>query len=153
AHAYAYPRVSPDGRQVAVEIAEASSDIWVYDLMRNTLNRLTFQGLSTNPIWTPDGKRIVYRSTKTGVPGINLFWKSADGAGIEEQLTTGDLAPPSSISPDGKILGYTGQNPKTGFDVMTLALEGDRKPQPFLATPADERGPYFSPDGHWAAYV
>ena len=86
-HAYANPRLSPDGRQVALDIAEAGkSDIWIYDLMRDTLTRLTFEGLNSFPVWTPDGKRVAYRSQRAG--GYNIFWTPADGSGAEERLTT-----------------------------------------------------------------
>ena len=84
--AYRAPRLSPDGRQVAVGIG---SDVWIYDIPRDTLTRFTFEGnnASTGALWTPDGKRLVFPSNKGG-GASNLFWKPADGSGSEERLTT-----------------------------------------------------------------
>jgi serine/threonine-protein kinase len=152
-HAYADPRISPDGQRVAEDINESSRDIWIYDLMRNTLTRLTSDGINLYPIWAPDGRRIAYRSQKSaGSP--NLFWQPTDGSGGEERLTTSQfLQNPTSFSPDGKVLSYFEQEPETGYDIWTLPLAGERKPQVFLRGPFSERGLWLSPDGHWGAYV
>jgi serine/threonine-protein kinase len=153
-HAYAIPRLTPDGRQVALDIAEAGKqDIWIYDLMRDTLTRLTFEGLNSLSIWTPDGKRVAYRSQRGG--SYSIFWKPADGSGADERLPTvgGNNQAPSSFSPDGRTLVYNQVDDKTGFDLWTLPMQGERKPQPFLQTPFNERNPRLSPDGRWLAYV
>jgi serine/threonine-protein kinase len=154
-HRYADPRLSPDGRQVALDIAEAGKqDIWLYDLMRDTLTRLTFEGLNLYPAWTPDGKRVAYRSQKAG--GYNIFWKPADGSGAEERLPTVGATnqAPQLFSPDDRILGYNELDPKTGWDLWVLPLQGEeRKPQIFLQTPFNERAARLSPDGRWVAYV
>jgi len=69
---YAFPRLSPDGTRLALDIREQENDIWIWDLGRRTLTRLTFDpGVDAWPIWTPDGRRIVFASTRTGVQ--NLF--------------------------------------------------------------------------------
>jgi serine/threonine-protein kinase len=89
ARAYQYPRLSPDGQRAAVGITEQETQVWLYDLSRETPTRLTFEGnLNTSPTWTPDGKRIVYQSNKEGP--LNLFWQLADGGGGLERLTTSD---------------------------------------------------------------
>ena len=147
-------RLSPDGRQAALDITEAGKlDIWLYDLMRDTLTRLTFEGISNFPVWTPDGKRVAYRSQRAGLH--NIFWKPADGSGGEERLTTVGVInqTPQSFSPDGRTLVYFTQDPQTGFDLWMLSLRGERKPQPFLQTPFNERAAWLSPDGRWLAYV
>ena len=149
--AYRAPRLSPDGRQVAVGI---SPDVWLYDIQRDTLTRLTFErnNASTGANWTPDGKRVGFPSDRAGP--INLFWKPVDGSGPEERLTTSPNAQhASSFSPDGRFLAYTDIAPKTGSDIWILPMEGDRKPRVFLQTPFNESGEQFSPDGHWIAYV
>ena len=80
AHAYRIPRISPDGRRVAVGIEEQGSQLWIYDLARGTLTPLTFEGnLNSFPAWTPDGRRIAFRSVRAG--DQNLFWQLADGSG------------------------------------------------------------------------
>ena len=152
AHAYNCPRISPDGRRVAVAITEKETQIWLYDLPRDTLTRFTFEGNANNyPSWTPDGKRIAFRSSKDG-PG-NLFWQLADGSGGLERLTTSEyLHSPYSWTPDGQLLAFLEINPTTGYDLWVLRMS-DRKAEPFLRTTFNESVPQFSPDGHWLAYV
>ena len=149
---YVYPRLSPDGRRLAVGIREQESKIWLYDLGRDTLTRLTFGGSADeNPVWTPDGKRLAFISSRAGPP--NIFWQMADGSGGVDRLTTDPYANvPSAFSRDGRLLAFTEINPTTGYDIWVLRLD-DRKPQLFLRTPSYESAPSFSPDGHWLAYV
>jgi eukaryotic-like serine/threonine-protein kinase len=152
AHAYQGPRVSPDGRRVAVGIAEQETQVWLYDLSRDTLTRLTFEG-NTNqtPVWTPDGKRIAFISNKEGQQ--NIFWQLADGSGGLERLTTSEYTDaPVSWSPDGQLLAFFEVNPTTQRDIWVLRM-GDRKALPFLRTRFNETVPRFSPDGRWLAYV
>jgi Tol biopolymer transport system component len=160
ARTYMFPRLSPDGRRLAVNIAEQETQIWLYDLSRETLTRLTFEGYSNLvPAWTPDGKRIAFTSNKEGA--ANLFWQLADGSGGVERLTTSEYTQvPMSWSPDGQLLAFFEVNPATQRDIWVLRL-GDpspgsgqvRKAQPFLRTQFDEAVPRFSPDGRWLAYV
>jgi eukaryotic-like serine/threonine-protein kinase len=152
AHDYVAPRLSPDGRRVAVGIRQQGSQVWLYDLSRETLNRLTFEGNSNdNPVWTPDGKRIAFDTNKEGP--VNIFWQLADGSGGLERLTSSEyLQAPHSWSRDGQLLAFIEGSPTTGVDIWVLRLS-DRKTQPFLRTPFTEGGPRFSPDGHWLAYV
>ncbi len=151
-HAYRYPRLSPDGRRMATIIEESEANIWLYDLTRETLTRLTFQGdLNLLGAWTPDGKRIAFQSNKEGTP--NVFWQLADGSGGMERLTTGEYRQsPNSWSPDGQLMAFIEVNPTTGYDIWVLRLN-DRKAQPFLRTPFNEGAPRFSPDGRWLAYT
>src|SRR6202035_1777243 len=80
------PRVSPDGARLAFMVAQPDTDIWVYDIVRRSSTRLTTSGGTLWPIWTPDGARIAFASTRKGE--LAGFWKPADGNGPEEQLTT-----------------------------------------------------------------
>jgi hypothetical protein len=160
AHGYRYPRLSPDGRRMAVTIEESGVNIWLYDLVRDTLTRLTFQGgYNLMGAWTPDGKRIAFESDMEGAG--NLFWQLADGSGGLERLATSENPQvPNSWSQDGKLLAFIEINPSTGNDIWVLGM-GDpslgsgqvRKAQPFLRTPFLESAPRFSPDGHWLAYI
>ena len=157
---YGFPRLSPDGRRLAVNIAEQGTQIWLYDLSRDTLTRLTFEGTTNNaPVWTPDGKRIAFQSNKEGP--FNLFWQLADGSGGLERLTTSEYTQgPMSWSRDGQLLAFHEVNPDTQRDIWVLRM-GDpsagsgqvRKAQPFLRTRFDELAPRFSPDGRWLAYI
>jgi hypothetical protein len=150
---YADPRISADGQFLAVRILAANDDIWVYEISRRTFSRLTFAGGNhLAPIWTPDGRRLVYSSDKTG--HSNLYWKNADGSGAEERLTTSDYQQvATSMTRDGKIVAFSQNSPSPGRDVWTLSTQGNQQPQPFLQTQFDECDAAFSPDGHWVAYV
>ena len=146
---YSFPRLSPDGQRVAVNIAGANDDIWIYDIPREALTRLTSGARSLNPVWTPEGKRIIYRSARAG--SLNLFWKLADGSGEEERLTTTQRnQSPLAVSPDGQSLVF---KEVEGSGLSVLPLVGDRKPHPFFETTSNAGGPEFSPDGRWLAYA
>jgi Tol biopolymer transport system component/predicted Ser/Thr protein kinase len=159
-HSYRSPRLSPDGRRVAATIEESESNIWLYDLARETLTRLTFQGsYNLMGAWTPDGKRIAFESDKEEPP--NIFWQLADGSGGLERLTSSEyIQAPNSWSPDGQLMAFFEITPTTGYDIWVLRL-GDpsagqgqvRKAQPFLQTSFAESVPQFSPDGRWLAYI
>ncbi len=148
--AYRGPRLSPDGQRVAVTIRGGDrTEIWTYDIQGDTLTRRTFEQ-GTFPLWTPDGKRITFQSTRLGGPQ-NLFWQPADGTGVGEQLVLSALSKtPHSWSPDGKFLAYTELNPTSAGNIWVLPFDGE--PEPFLQEPYVESGAVFSPDGHWIAY-
>jgi Tol biopolymer transport system component len=157
---YMFPRLSPDGRRVATVISKLESQVWLYDLARETTSRLTVEGTLNNaPVWAPDGKRIAFQSNKEGP--LNIFWQLADGSGGLEQLTISeDLQAPMSWSPDGKLLAFLEINPSTQREISVLRI-GDsspgsgqvRKAQLFTRTRFDEAEPRFSPDGRWLAYI
>ena len=125
------------------------SNIWIYDLTRETLARLTFGTTgSLNPAWTPDSKRVAFQA---GSPS-NLFGQLADGSWKAERLAAREYRDaPNSWSPDGKVLAFTETSPITAMDIMILPSDG--KARPFLQTPFNEGAARFSPDGHWLAYV
>jgi Tol biopolymer transport system component len=152
AHVYGFPRLSPDGKRVGVGIQEQETQIWAYDLSRESLTRMTFEG-NTNlgAAWTPDGKRVAFQSNREGP--LNIFWQLADGSGGPERLTTSEFVQaPSSWSPDGQLLTFLEVNSVTGLDIWVLRMS-DRKAQPFLRTQFNETSPRFSPDGRWLAYL
>ena len=147
ARAYFAASVSPDGQKLAVTIQAANDDIWVYQIGRGTLTRLTFGGGNHgSPIWSPDGNYIAYFAEEGS--STDIFRKAWDGSGVEERLTSGfTVSALSSFSPDGKSLAFV-QN----GDIWILPLEGERKPIPFLQSAANEAGGLLSPDGRWMAY-
>jgi hypothetical protein len=151
AHAYTSPRLSPDGRRVAVW-TQGDRNIWVHDLSRGTLTPVTFEGRNARAIWTPDGTRLTYGSATAG--NENLFWKPLDGSGLADRLTTGDyLQVAASWSPDGQTLAFVEAHPETGNDIWVLPLTGERRPRAIIHTRFSEAYPAFSPDGHWLAYA
>jgi len=151
-HVYVLPKISPDGKRIAIGITEKDAQVYIYDIAHETLNRFTFQG-SNNlvALWTPDGKRIAYISNSTGPR--NIFWQFADGTGGLDRLNTSpQLSIPGSWSPDGKVLAYSIIDPHMGYDIWTLT-PSDHKTQIFLQTKFNESAPQFSPDGRWLAYT
>jgi eukaryotic-like serine/threonine-protein kinase len=158
ARTYLCPSLSPDGTRVALAINDQERDIWTWDFARQTLTRLTFDpGRDWYPGWTPNGRRIVFISARTGVP--NLFSRLADGSGTDERLTTSSHVQfgSPSVSPDGTRLVFTEVMPDTGEDLMWLSIDPSTGlsaglPEPLLQTKFAERNAQISPDGHWLAY-
>jgi serine/threonine-protein kinase len=150
--AYSNPRLSPDGRQLAVAIEDADrQDVWVFDLERGTEHRVTFEGFNESPIWTPDGSRLTYSSGQEAA--LNLFWKPADGSGIAERLTESDLCQwPYDWSRDGKTLAFMETDPTDYWSLAFLRPEGEPRTEPFSRTRGRHNQPRFSPDGRWVAY-
>jgi len=148
---YLHPKLSPDERQLAIEVEGASHDIFTYDLARGALTKMSFDGASHWPLWTPDGRRLTYRSWKTGT--MTMWWMPADRSGTPELLTNiGSMQSPESWSPDGATLAFTQMDdPEIGSDIYTLSL-GDRTPRVLVRTKFSEGSPKFSPDGKWLAY-
>jgi serine/threonine-protein kinase len=157
--AYFTPRFSPDGRRLALGIEMKGVDLYLYDFQNDVLSRLTFLNqLTYNPVWTPDGKHIVFQSI--GADNQSLLWIRSDGAGeMQKLLEVKALVEPHSITPDGRRLAYQ-QRTKTNFEIWTLPLDvtdpdhpKPGKPEPLARTTANEVEPAFSPDGRWMAYA
>ena len=157
---YLTPRFSPDGKRLAfVTTSGQGGDIWVKDLDRDTPSRLSFRAGSNRwPVWTPDGRIIVFQSVNSAAPG--LYWIRSDGSGEAQRLTEGKpLETPYSFSPDGKRLAFHQTGNGGSQDIFTAPIEGDSghpklgKAELFLGTPFMEVFPAFSPDGRWLAYV
>ena len=148
-------QLSPDGKRVVVVIQEGGwRDIWVYDIPRGSLTRLTF-GNSDNsgPTWSADGRRVVFQRSKGG--NYSLVAKPADGSGSEETLLPAQSLPtiPAAWSPDGKALAYWQLGSTGKWEMWILPLAGDRKPQVLLANQFDNLPAGFSPDGKYLAYT
>ena len=163
---YNQPRVSPDGRRVAVDVVEStnSMQVWLYNLARDTFSRFTFDGVNRHAVWAPDGKRLAFMSNRDGRQQI--FWKLADGSGDAERLTDGGstTAPdvlniPFSWSRDGRLLAYARLAPAAAAELCVLSLDdgsttrSGRTAQVFLRTQAADGAPQLSPDGRWMAYA
>ncbi len=150
--AYVYPRISPDGSQVALDVRDQENDIWIWDFARETLRRLTFDPLvDSNPAWTPNGQRVAFASRREG--NQNLFWKAADGTGTVERLTESENSQnPYVFSPDGKRLVIWESVPQTGSDLGVRSMDGDGSLEPLLVTDFSEWNADVSPDGRWLAF-
>ena len=150
---YERPRISPDGTRVAVDVLEpGSSDIWIHDLARGTETRLTTDPADDRaPLWTLDGKRVVFESNRAG--SVALFSKLVDAPGEPERLmmdTSGvTVLEATSWSPDGQTLAFLRAAP---VDIGLLSMEDDRTVQMLLDTEFTEAAPAISPDGDWIAY-
>jgi eukaryotic-like serine/threonine-protein kinase len=149
---YLHPKLSPDERQLAIEVEGASHDIFTYDFARGALTKMSFDGASHWPLWTPDGRRLTYRSWKTGT--MTMWWMPADRSGAPELLTNiGSMQSPESWSPNGRTLAFTQMDdPESGSDIYTLSLDGTHTPHALIRTKFSEGSPKFSPDGKWLAY-
>jgi hypothetical protein len=149
---YAGPRLSPDGRRLAVAAGFSNSDIWILDLARGSWDRLASGGLNSTPVWSSDGAHIAFASNRSGP--INTFWIPVDRSSPAEQLTKGLAWPrPLDSSPDGRTLVIWETPQATSNEISELSLTGDRKLRPLLLlrTP-NETAARFSPDGGWLTY-
>jgi Tol biopolymer transport system component len=149
------PALSPDERWLAVGKMDPQTktrDLWLYDLVRGTNTRLTFDpGDDLNPVWSPDGKQIAFSAKRKGERDIYLM----DANGTREPeivLQTSLQKNVEQWSPDGKFLVYNSQPPNTNPDLYVLPLSGERKPIPFLTSPFTEDMGQISPNGRWIAY-
>jgi Tol biopolymer transport system component len=149
---YLHPRLSPDERQLAIEEEGASHDIFSYDFKRGVLSKLTFDGASHWPMWSPNGDRLTFRSWKTGT--MTMWSMPADRSAPAHLLTdVGSMQSPESWTPDGRTLAFTQMDDaSTGSDIYVLTA-GDRQPRPLIRTKFFEGSPKFSPDGKWIAYA
>ena len=151
---YSDVRLSPDGRRVALHLWDEENDVWVADLVRGGLTRLTYTpSEEETPVWSPDGKEVAYAATREGQPA--LYRRGADGsaAAVERKIWT---APGhfhvNDWSPDGRTIVVEVRTPGGANDV--LAIDADSgKATTLLASPFSESQARFSPDGKWLAYT
>ncbi|MCY4660862.1 MAG: protein kinase [Acidobacteria bacterium] len=153
--AYGTPRISPSGDRVAVEVssADGATVVVVHDLARGASNALTFDGWSVNPLWSPDGRRVVFTSIEDDVVG--LFHKAADGTGRAEPLTAAastSMQTASAWVSAADSLLVTQAASMTDTDIHRLSLDDGRGSEPLIATASVEVLPVVSPDGRWIAY-
>ena len=154
AAAYEIPRLSPDGRQIAVAKNDGKvRNIWLLDLARRVSTRFTTgSAIDDEPEWSPDGSRIAFRSNRAG--NFDLYQKAASGIGQEELLLRSDRPlTPEGWSPDGRFLVYRDVTLETKNDLWLLPMDGDRKPEPIAHTRFDETSARVSADGRWIAYA
>ena len=153
---YSNPALSLDDTKLAVGIRDPQTktrDIWIFDLLRGTRTRLTFDPADDlDSVWSPDGRRIAFTSNRLGQRDI--YQKPADGSGSEELLLGGKGGGKNveDWSRDGKYLLYNYQPPGPSAQLYVLPLDGDRKPVPFVSSEFSSQQGQFSPNGRWVAY-
>ncbi len=154
--AYGTPRFSPAGDRIALDVTEndGAADVYVHDLARDATNRLTFDGWNVSPVWSPDGRRVVF--TSMHADGSVLSRKAADGTGQVEALTA-----PGPFETASAWTGGPGQpgalllmraSGLADVDIHLLPLDGDGRSEPLIASDDMEGWPAVSPDGRWLAY-
>jgi Tol biopolymer transport system component len=157
------PAFAPDGGRLAMTISDGQQqDVWVYQSAGDALSRLTFDAADArNPVWTPDGRHIVFASRRADDSASNLYWQRTDGtSGIQRLTDSGNTQLPGSWHPNGRFLAFTETHPHTNADLMMVAMDGDEAsgwkpgtPTVLLNGPFIELDPQFSPDGRWLAYA
>lgn len=142
--------MSPDGTRIAVTVDGPSPDVFIGDLARNTLRRLTFHPASDiRPLWSRDGRSVFYRSD---MQGAAVYYQAADGTGAATKLVpvTGDGSP-GIFTPEGGQLLFTQVDPTTARDIWAVTLQ-DGTPRRLVNDPGNQGAPVVSPDGKWLAY-
>ena len=152
-HGFAHPRISPDGAHV---VATRAGNLWLYDIARDMLSQLTFDGRDLKfPLWTPDSRHVIYARPRAGT-GWDIFWRPADGSGSERELVTLMLDQvPNSVTPsvngEPHFLAFRETSPETAADIRILSMK-NQGVRAFVNGPASERNASFSPDGQFVAY-
>jgi eukaryotic-like serine/threonine-protein kinase len=149
---YASPAISPDGRQIALTLESSSFDVWIYDLGRDTLTKVSFGSDDYRPHWSPDGKMLAYDSSKSGHQQV--YVKRGGGQASEQVVTDGpEDKQLYDWTKDGREVIFGRQNKDTGWDLYAAAIEGDHKPRPLVEASFNQVQAQVSPDGKWLAYV
>jgi hypothetical protein len=148
---YLHPRISPDGRKLAIEVEGSSHDVFVYDFASDVLTNITLDGISHWPIWSPDGQRIGYRSGPMG--RFQLWQVAADRSRPAERLAVDvTSATAESYHPDGRTIAYTDTTSGKPVKIAVMSVDGDPRPQPLDEAAFAQGSPKFSPDGRSLAY-
>jgi hypothetical protein len=148
---YLFPRISPDEKTLAIEVEGVTHDLYTYDFARGMLTKITSDGLSHAPVWTPDGLSLCYRSWKSG--SMTMWRMPADRSGPEVRLATLEGSQSAvAVSPDGRYLTFNQMAPGAGMRAFVLPLAEAAEPQPIVETKFNVAAAKFSPDGRWVTY-
>ena len=146
-------RISPDGRKIAVDVADLANggtDIWVYDLVKSLSERVTFEpGVEASPVWSPDGKRLVFASAQSGSPQLRMKFLSDHGIG--DAFAPSEFQLPLDWSPDGRWIFFQTTGGEMNASIW-LASVSDRKIMPLVQSSFDSSAPALSPDGRFLAF-
>jgi serine/threonine-protein kinase len=150
--AFEEPRLSPDGKQLAIGIRAALNDIWLHDFERGTLKRVTFEADNFAAIWTPDGNGLTFSSNRNGP--CQIYWRSLVTDADAQPLVGGDYdLVPAAWTSDGERLIFTEYHPESGADIWMCAPRGATPPQPIVRTAFNEYSPAVSPCDRRLAYT
>jgi eukaryotic-like serine/threonine-protein kinase len=151
--AYTSARLSPDGTRVVLAASDEANDVWIYDIGRQSLTRLTTDpNLDNSAIWSVDGQRIFFTSARHAGPP-NIYSQRADGTGVADRMTTSaNIQGLGSFSPDGRLLVFHEGTPIGQGDLMLLRLDPKPRVEPLLQTSLFEGAGEVSPDGRYIAY-
>ena len=159
-HAYQFPRVSPDGTRIALYRSDLERDLWLWDVSRSALSRLTFETeTDSSALWTSDGQQLVFASQRDGA--FNLYEQAADGTGKALRLTRSTRPQiPTDVTADGTRVVFNERTAERGMDLRLLtlpaAIQGTSTTahvEALLETRFNERDGVVSPDGRWLAYA
>jgi eukaryotic-like serine/threonine-protein kinase len=151
--AYLMARVSPDASRIAFDVRDQDFDIWTWDIRSRVLSRVTLDAAQDMfPVWHPDGKRIIFSSSRGGTP--TLYWQAADGTGEAQKLIDSTINRlPLTIDHDGKQLVFRDNDGReTGPDLGLLSMETRKASVLLGAGEYAEDNASISPDGQWIAY-
>src|SRR5262249_52281102 len=152
ARLYNNPRISPDGRRAVFSISGEMEDIWIYDFIRGTMQRVTAEGNSGTPVWATN-TRLIYERRPLAGPAVMSI--ALDGNGAPSVLARAEKNPiaPSAVSADGKnAIGFYPFDHGLWVLSLTENVSSEGKAQPFLDTRFTRFNPDFSPDGQWVAF-
>jgi Tol biopolymer transport system component/predicted Ser/Thr protein kinase len=149
---YSSPAISPDGKRIALTLEGSSYDVWVYEMERGTLTKVTFGADDYSPKWSPDGKMLMYRSSKSG--SMQLYVKHGIVQGDETVVTDGpEFKEGYGWTPDGREIIFGRETKDKAWDLYAASVEGDHKPRPLVVSQYKKGSASLSPDGKWIAYT